>query len=290
MVAVSTFVFFLVRATGDPVSVYAPESASPATRELISERLGLAGPLHEQYFRFVGGLVTFDLGLSYRQGRPVTEFLLDHLPATLSLALVSVVLVFVIALPLGVLSALYQGRAVDLVARTFSVFGQSVPSFWLAINLVLVFSVMLGWFPVAGRSGPESYVLPAVVIAWAAIAGVVRLTRSSMLDVMQADYVRMARAKGVPERVVAVRHMLRNALIPVLTFGGLILASFMNGSVIVENVFAWPGIGKVVLDAVQCRDFPVVQGAVLLTAFFFIIINTLVDVLYGIADPRIRHA
>jgi ABC-type dipeptide/oligopeptide/nickel transport system permease component len=183
----------------------------------------------------------------------------------------------------------YRGTWIDTVARSVALFGQSVPSFWLAIVLVLIFAVVLGLLPVAYRSGPESYVLPAVAMGWAAVAGIVRLIRSSMLDVLDSDYVRMARAKGMPPRTVVVKHALRSAMIPVLTFAGLVLASFMNGSVVVESVFAWPGIGTMTLDAVSGRDFPVVQGAVIMIAVFFIVINLLVDILYAFVDPRIRY-
>jgi len=285
---ITTLVFALVRLTGDPSSILVSDFAPIEVQERVRERLGLDRPIYEQYAAYMGGLLRGDLGESF-SGRPVSEILAQYLPGTASLAAVALVLVLLIAVPLGILSAVYRGSWIDTVARAIALFGQSVPSFWLAIVLVLIFAVILDLLPVAYRSGPESYILPAVAMGWAAVAGIVRLIRSSMLDVLDSDYVRMARAKGMPPRNVVVKHALRSALIPVLTFAGLVFASFMNGSVVVESVFAWPGIGTMTLDAVSGRDFPVVQGAVILIAVFFILINLAVDILYAFLDPRIRY-
>jgi peptide/nickel transport system permease protein len=285
---ITTLVFLLVRLTGDPSAILVSDFAPIDVQERIRERLGLDRPLYEQYLSYMGGLLRGDLGESFN-GRPVVDILAQYLPATVSLAAVAMVLTLVIAVPLGILSAVYRGSWIDNVARGVALFGQSVPSFWLAIVLVLVFAVTLDLLPVAYRTGPESYVLPAVALGWAAVAGIVRLIRSSMLDVLDSDYVRMARAKGMPPRAVVVKHALRSALIPVLTFAGLVLASFLNGSVVVESVFAWPGVGTMTLDAVSGRDFPVVQGAVIMIAVFFIVINLAVDILYAFVDPRIRY-
>jgi peptide/nickel transport system permease protein len=288
ILVITTLVFLLVRLTGDPSSILVSDFAPIDVQDRIRERLGLDRPLHEQYAAYMGGLLRGDLGESFN-GRPVLDILLQYLPATISLAAVAMVIALLVAVPLGILSAVYRGTWIDTVARTIALFGQSVPSFWLAIVLVLVFAVALDLLPVAYRSGPDSYVLPAVAMGWAAVAGIVRLIRSSMLDVLDSDYVRMARAKGMPPRTVVVKHALRSALIPVLTFTGLVLASFMNGSVVVESVFAWPGVGTMTLDAVSGRDFPVVQGAVIMIAVFFITINLLVDILYAFVDPRVRY-
>jgi peptide/nickel transport system permease protein len=285
---ITTLVFMLVRLTGDPSAILVSDFAPIDVQDRIRERLGLDRSLLEQYGAYMGGLVRGDLGESFN-GRPVVDILAQYLPATASLAAVAMTVTLLVAVPLGILSAVYRGTWLDTVARAVALFGQSVPSFWLAIVLVLLFAVVLGLLPVAYRSGPESYILPAVAMGWAAVAGIVRLIRSSMLDVLDSDYVRMARAKGMPPRVVVVKHALRSALIPVLTFTGLVLASFMNGSVVVESVFAWPGIGTMTLDAVSGRDFPVVQGAVIMIAVFFIVINLLVDILYAFVDPRIRY-
>jgi peptide/nickel transport system permease protein len=285
---ITTLVFLLVRLTGDPSRILVSDFAPIDVQDRIRERLGLDRSLLEQYGAYLGGLVRGDLGESFT-GRPVVDILAQYLPATASLAAVAMALTLLIAVPLGILSAVYRGTWIDTTARAVALFGQSVPSFWLAIVLVLLFAVVLGLLPVAYRGGPESYILPAIAMGWAAVAGIVRLIRSSMLDVLDSDYVRMARAKGMPPQTVVVKHALRSALIPVLTFTGLVLASFMNGSVVVESVFAWPGIGTMTLDAVSGRDFPVVQGAVIMIAVFFIVINLLVDILYAFVDPRIRY-
>jgi peptide/nickel transport system permease protein len=284
---ITTLVFLLVRLTGDPSQILAPEFATSTVEDKIKVELGLDKPLYEQYAKYMGGLLTFNLGTSFR-GPPVSPVLLDHLPATATLALAAIVVAIVVAVPLGVLSALRRGSKIDALARGIALFGQSVPGFWLAIMGILVFAVLLRWVPVAGRTGPSSYILPALVLGLAPVAGIVRLLRSSMLEVQESDFVRMARAKGLPEGVVVRRHELRNAIIPVLTFAGLLVGGLMNGSVVVENVFAWPGIGKMTLDAVESRDFPVVQGTVIMSAIFLILANLVVDILYVLVDPRIR--
>lgn len=288
LIFISTLIFFLVRLTGDPARILMSDFAPMEVREQLAERLGLDRPLYEQYFSYMSGLVRLDLGDSFN-GQPVLDVLLERLPATASLALAALIVAIILGLPLGMLSAVYKGSAIDMFSRSVALFGQSVPAFWLAIMLVLIFAVVLGIFPVAYGDGPTSYVLPAIAIGWAAVAGIARLVRSSMLDVLDSDYVRMARAKGLPPRVVVVKHAFRSAIIPVLTFSGLVLGSFMNGSVVVEVVFAWPGVGKLTLDAVNSRDFPVVQGAVIMIAVFFITINLIVDLLYAYLDPRIRY-
>ncbi len=288
LVFITTLVFFLVRLTGDPARILMSDFAPLELREELAQRLGLDRPLYEQYLSYMGGLFSLDLGRSFN-GQPVIDILLARFPATASLALAAMFVAIVLGLPLGILSAVYRGSAIDIFARTVALFGQSVPAFWLAIMLVLIFAVILRIFPVAYSQGIESYVLPAIAIGWAAVAGIARLVRSSMLDVLDSDYVRMARAKGLPSTVVVVKHAFRSALIPVLTFAGLVLGSFLNGSVVVETVFAWPGLGKLTLDAVNSRDFPVVQGAVIMIAVFFITINLLVDLLYAFLDPRVRY-
>jgi len=254
----------------------------------VRERLGLDRPLYEQYGTYIAGLATLDLGESFT-GRPVLEILLERLPATVSLALVALGITLLVAVPLGIVAAVYRGSVADTFARAIALLGQSVPSFVLAIMLVLAFAVLLPLFPVAFRSGPSSYILPAVAMAGVAVAGVVRLIRSSMLDVLDSDYVRMARAKGLPSRSIVIKYAFRSALIPVLTYTSLLLGIFMNGSVVVESIFGWPGVGKMVLDSVSIRDFPVVQGAVIMIAIIFITINLIVDVLYAVLDPRIRY-
>jgi len=287
ILVITTLVFLLVRLTGDPADVLVPDYAPPALQDMVRRQLGLDQPLYIQYFQYIGGLLTFNLGTSF-SGQPVTTVLMNYIPATVSLALASLLMSLFIALPLGVLSAMYPNSIIDTIARVIALLGQSIPNFWLAIMLILVFAVTFMWFPVAQRTGLSSYVLPAIAMGWAPVAGIVRLTRSSMLEVMASDYIRMAQAKGLPTHVIYIKHALRNAAIPVLTFTGLVVAAFLNGSVVIENVFAWPGVGTMTLQSVQTRDFPVVQGSVIVTVVFFILINLVVDVVYGLADPRIR--
>jgi len=285
LLVIATLVFFLVRLTGDPVRLLLPDFAPPEFIAHLRATMGLDKPIWEQYLSFLGQLVRLDLGDSFN-GQPVLDVLLDHLPATATLAVAALLVASLIAVPLGILSAVYKGSFIDTVARTIALLGQSVPSFWLAIILILVFGVALAWFPVAGRTGLSSYVLPAVAMGWASVAGLVRITRSSMLEVMDSDYIRMARAKGLPTRIVYVKHGLRNAIIPVLTFAGLLVGAFMNGSVVVENVFAWPGLGSTIVESILAKDYPVVQGIVLVYGAGVLVVNLLVDVTLALLDPR----
>ena len=288
IVLLASVVFLLVRLTGDPAQILTPEFAPIEVENRIRTQLGLDRPLYEQYLGYLLDLATFDLGLSF-SGRPVADILLEALPATASLAAVALSFAFVVAIPLAMFSAARRGTWVDTIARAVALAGQSVPSFWLAIMLIILLGVTIPLLPFAGRTGPASYVLPAITLGLAPIAGIVRLLRSSMIETQGAEYVTMARAKGLPERVIVARHEFRNAIIPVLTFAGLLIGAFMNGSVVVESIFAWPGIGSITLNAVTYRDFPVVQGVVLMTAIFLIAANLVVDVLYAVFDPRIRY-
>jgi len=289
LIFITTLVFFLVRLTGDPARILMSDFAPLELREQLAERLGLDRPLYEQYFSYMSGLVRLDLGDSFN-GQPVLDILLARLPATASLALAALVVAIILGLPLGILSAVYRGSAIDMFSRSVALFGQSVPAFWLAIMLVLIFAVILRWFPVAYGTGPESYVLPAIAVGWAAVAGIARLVRSSMLDVLSEDYVRTARAKGLSEWVVVNVHALKNASIPLVTMAGIELGLLLGGTVVTETVFAWPGIGLLTIQALQSDDFPVIQAAVFLLAFIFVFVNLVVDVMYAWLDPRIRYA
>lgn len=288
IVGVATAVFFLARMTGDPIALLLPDSASIQMRERLREALGLDKPIWQQYSDFLLNLTTFDFGTSLRTGRPVADMLAEAFPATASLALVSLLIIVAFAIPLGILGAMYRGTVIDGAGRLIALLGQSVPSFWLGIVLILIFGVFLRWLPVAGSFNWQSYILPAVTIGLVPIAGIVRLTRSSMLEVMKSDYLMMAAAKGVPRGRIVTRHALRNALIPVLTFTGLTLCYLLNGSVVVENVFAWPGLGQLILNSVTARDFPTITGVVMTIAVVYAAVNFLVDAMYGFIDPRIR--
>jgi len=292
---ITVLVFMLARAAGDPARSFIPDDLPEAAVIAARERLGLDRPLHEQYWVFISGLAVGDLGTSVRAHRPVLDMILERLPATLSLAMVAMVIALSIGVPLGVMSAVYRDSAIDRTAKVVAFLGQSTPPFWLAIMMILFFGVFLfeqglPALPISGREGPAAYIMPAFAMGWAVVAGIVRLTRSSMLDVLDSDYMTMARAKGLSERSVIWKHALRNALIPVVTYSGLILAGFMNGSVVIEQIFAWPGIGRLALVSVTGRDYPVVQGVVILVGTFLILINLAVDVLYAFIDPRIRYA
>jgi peptide/nickel transport system permease protein len=286
---IASMVFWLVRLIGDPTTLLVPQYAPAAVVHQVKANLGLDHPLYVQYFNYLNDLVHLNLGTSFATGQPITHLLLSSFVATLLLSLVALVIAVVVALPLGVLSAVYRGTVIDTFARTFALLGQSTPTFYMSIVLVLVFGVNLRWLPVAGRSGPSSYILPGIALGWAAMAGIIRLTRSSMLDTLEADYIRMARAKGLPTHVIAIKQALRNALIPVATYTGLVLAGFLGGAVVIESIFNWQGIGQTTLNAVQDRDYPLIQGAVIVVAACFIIVNFIVDLLYLVIDPRIRY-
>ena len=295
LIFITVLVFLLARSIGDPADVFIPDELPQEAVDAFRKRLGLDQPLYTQYWLFIKDLGRGDLGTSVRGHRPVTEMLVERLPATFSLAAVAMIIAMTMGIPLGVLSAVYRDTFIDRIAKLVAFLGQSTPAFWLGIMLMLFFGVFffqqgLPSLPISGRGGPSTYVLPAFTMGWFVVAGLVRLTRSSMLDVLDADYVTMARAKGLSERVVIWKHALRNAMIPVLTYSGLILGGFMNGSVVVEQVFAWPGIGRMALSSVSGRDYPVIQGVVLLIGFFYIVVNLLVDILYVFVDPRIKYS
>jgi peptide/nickel transport system permease protein len=286
---IASLVFWLVRLIGDPTTLLLPEYASAATIAQVKASLGLNHPLIVQYFFYLRNLLHFNLGVSFATGEPITNLLFTSFVATLDLSLFALVIAVVIGLPLGVLSAVYRGSVIDSFARTFALVGQSAPTFYMSIILVLIFGVNLRWLPVAGRAGPATYVLPGIALGWAAMAGIIRLTRSSMLDTLDADYITMARAKGLPNYVIATKQAMRNALIPVATFTGLVLAGFLGGAVVIESIFNWQGIGQTTLTAVQDRDYPLIQGAVIVVAACFIVVNFIVDLLYLVIDPRIRY-
>jgi peptide/nickel transport system permease protein len=286
---VATLVFLLIHLVpGDPVEVMLGESASVADREALRMALGLDQPLGVQYLNYLQGLLQLDLGTSFHFRRPVLDLLLERLPATLVLAAVTLVITLVISLPLGILAAVRKDTAVDTGAMTFSLLGISIPNFWLGPLLILVFSLWLGWFPVSGREGFGSVILPAVTLATGLAAILSRMVRSSMLEVLGEDYMRTARAKGLKPATILLHHGLRNALLPVITLLGLQLGALFAGAVITETVFSWPGVGLLTIEAIQSRDYPVVQACVLLISTGYVFINLLTDIAYAGIDPRIR--
>ena len=294
---VAVVAFALVQLVpGDPVRVALGTRYTPQAYEALRTASGLDRPLLEQFFAYIGSALTGDLGVSFRDGTPVTTTLLERLPATLSLAIAGIVIALLIALPAGIYSALCQGRLSDAIVRVASQFGVSIPDFWMGILLIGLFATTLGWLPTSGYrplfADPAGWlshiVLPAITIGVVSGAIMTRYVRSAVLEVATMPYVRTARSKGLPPRTITLRHTVRNALVPILTIIGIQLATILGGVIVVEVVFAWPGLGRLVFNAVAARDYPVIQGAVLLIAALFLLINLIVDVLYAVVDPRIR--
>ncbi len=297
MVGVLIVVFALVHLVpGDPVRIALGTRYTPEAYQALRSASGLDRPPIAQFFSYAGSALTGDLGVSFRNGEPVTATLLDRLPATVSLALVGILIALVIALPAGIYSALNRGRAGDGIVRVASQFGVSIPDFWMAILLIGLFASTLGWLPTSGYrpllQDPGGWlrhiVLPGLTVGLVAGAIMTRYVRSAVLEVAEAGYVRTARSKGLAPMVVTSRHIVRNALVPVLTITGIQLATILGGVIVVEVVFAWPGLGRLTFNAVAARDYPVIQGAVLLIAALLLLINLIVDVLYAVVDPRIR--
>jgi len=286
---VVTLVFLLIHLVpGDPVEVMLGESASVADRESLRAALGLDQPLLVQYLHYLQGLLHLDLGTSFHFRRPVWDLLLERLPATLILAAVALIITLLLSLPLGILAAVRRDSLWDTGAMTFSLLGISIPNFWLGPILILVFSLWLGWFPVSGMGGISSVILPAVTLGTGLAAVLSRMVRSNMLEVLGEDYMRTARAKGIPPMRILLHHGLRNALLPVITLLGLQLGALLAGAVITETVFSWPGIGLLTIEAIQSRDYPVVQACVLLISISYVFVNLLTDIAYAWIDPRIR--
>ncbi len=289
LLGVTCLVFALIHLVpGDPVEIMLGESARAADREALRAALGLDRPLLSQLGHYLAGLAQGDLGESLHYRRPIAELLLERLPATVELALASLAVALALALPLGSLAALHKGSVWDRLAMGFSLAGVSIPNFWMGPLLILVFSLWLGWFPVSGREGPSSLVLPALTLGTALAAILARMVRSALLEVLHEDYIRTARAKGLPESRVLTGHALRNAALPVITVLGLQLGTLLGGAVITETVFSWPGVGLLTLEAIQQRDYPLVQACVLLISVAYVGVNTFTDLVYAWVDPRIR--
>lgn len=289
VLGVVSIVFLLLHLVpGDPVEIMLGESASAADRQALRNALGLDRPLHEQYLGYIGGLARLDLGTSIHYRQPVTDLLLDRLPATGLLAGVTLLLTVALALPLGIVAAIRRNTHWDTGAMGFSLLGVSIPNFWLGPLLILVFSLWLGWLPVSGQGGVASVILPALTLGTGLAAVLSRMVRSSMLEVLHEDYLRTARAKGLSPRRVILHHALRNAMLPVITLMGLQLGALLAGAVITETVFSWPGVGLLTIEAIQSRDYPVVQACVLLISITYVIVNLLTDLAYAWVDPRIR--
>lgn len=287
---VTILVFGMLRMLpGDPAQAMAGVHATQEYVAQVRRQLGLDQPLHTQYGRFMAGLLRGDLGTSIRTGLPVSREVWSRLIPTLELTLVSLALATLLGIGVGVVSAVKPYSIFDYVSMTAALIGLSAPVFWLGLMLMLLFSVQLRWLPAAGRGGLANLVLPSVTLAASSVALIARFTRSTMLEVMRQDYVNTARAKGLPQGTVILRHALRNALIPIVTIIGLRFGALLSGAVLTETVFAWPGVGRLIVDSISARDYPVVQGAVLLLALAFVVINLVVDLLYGLVNPRIQY-
>ena len=289
MILTSFIVFFIINlAPGDVVAQLTGGDATPEEVAEIRADLGLDQPIIVRYLKYLSGLVRGDLGKSYLNGRSVFDAYMEKLPATLKLAFASIFVSIIISIPLGISSAVHHGSIRDNVGMVAALLGLSMPNFWLGLLLIIAFSLNLGWLPSGGAEGFKSIILPAITVGTGLTAMLTRTTRSSMLDVIRQDYLRMARAKGVPEKVVIRKHALRNALIPVITVIGTQLGSCLGGAILTETVFAWPGVGRLILDAVNSRDIPMVTGCIILKTITISIILLIVDLLYAVVDPRIR--
>ncbi len=290
LIGVSILVFAMLHlAPGDPARLIAGEEAEAEVLEQWRERLGLNDPLPTQYWRFVSGAIRGDLGQSLRTNRAVVEEIGDRIGNTLRLAAVGMTLAILLGLGSGTVAAVFHRRAMDNVVMVGAMLGVSIPGFWFGLLLIFVFAVTLGWFPSSGASGLRHLVLPGIALGVRAAAILARMTRSSMLEVIRRDFVRTARAKGLNERTVIYRHVLKNSLIPVITIIGLQFGALLAGTIIIEQVFTWPGLGTLLLHSLNARDYPLVQGIVLYIAVGYIAVNLAVDLLYGYLDPRIRY-
>lgn len=289
LLVLSVLIFGMVRLTGDPTLLLLPEDATAADIKHLQHALGLDRPLPVQYWVFVSNAVQGDFGRSIKGQIPVIGIIKERLPHSLRLGAASLLVTLVIALPLGVLAAIRKGTLFDTVAQIVAVLGQSMPMFWVGIVLIQIFAVYLRLLPSGGTGDWTHYILPAFTLGWWLVAGIMRLLRSSLLEVLDSEFVKLARIKGVSEIRVIWKHALRNALIPVVTLGGIYMAILITAAILVETVFAWPGIGRLVYESIVFRDFPVVQAVVMMTAAFVILTSLLVDILYAYLDPRIRY-
>jgi peptide/nickel transport system permease protein len=290
IIGVSIVIFVISRLSGDPILMLLPNDAPLSVIEETRRSYGLDQPIWVQYLIFIGHALQGDFGKSYRWEMPALQLILERLPATIELAAAGLLFSVAVAVPVGVMSAVHRGGWIDRIGRVFAMLGQAMPAFWVGLLLILLFAVQLNWLPAFGYGRPEHIILPAISLGWYPVAAQTRIVRSAMLDVLDSDYIRLSRALGTPERLIVWKYALRNAAIPLLTMVGVYFAAMLGGAFVVETIFAWPGVGRTVVEAVFSRDFPVVQAGVLFTSVLFVASNLLVDLSYGLADPRIRHA
>lgn len=285
----SFIIYFAMNMTGgDPALQLAPDNATEEQIDKLREELGLKDSVPVRYIKYMGGMLKGDLGTSYVTKKDVFKTYMERLPNTLQLAGASVLIAVILAIPLGIYTAIHQNTWKDNLGMVFALFGVSMPNFWLGLMLILLFSLKLGWLPSGGKSGPLSLVLPALTVGLGLAALITRTTRSSMLDVLRQDYMRTARAKGAPENQVIQKHGLKNALIPIITVIGMQLSNVLTGSVLAETVFSWPGVGRLIFDSISKRDTPMVTGAIIMSCILMCLVNVLVDIAYAFFDPRIK--
>jgi len=285
----SLTIFLLMRVTGDPAVLLAEPGASQADLDAIRQQFGLDRPLYTQYVSFISHLVRGDFGQSFYYRTDVFELYMSRLPASLLLAAAAMAFSLIIGIPTGIIAAVRVNQWWDSIGKVFALLGLSMPSFWVGLVMILFFSVYLGWLPSSGSGTALHLIMPAIALGWVFAASHMRLTRSSMLEVLGSEYVKLARLKGLPEALVISKHAFKNALIPVLTLAGINLVIMVNVAVVVETVFAWPGVGRLLFEGITFRDFPVVQATVLLGGVMIVVVNLLVDILYAVIDPRIRY-
>ena len=288
--AVSLLIFVMSRAAGDPRHVYLDDYSTQADWDKLTENMGLDKPYYQQYGIFIKDALSGKFGESLSEGRPSMEIILERFPATLQLGLAAFAFSVVLGVPLGILSAVKRGGPLDMIGKFVALIGQSAPVFWLGLMLMFFLSVQLEWLPPYGRQEKTSIILPGITVGWFYLAANLRLLRSAMLNVLDSEYVKLARAKGVSEKVVIWKHALRNALIPVITFAGITLGGLVTGSLVVETVFAWPGLGQLAVKALIGVDYPLLQAVVVVFTLMYVIAAMLVDIMYAYIDPRIRYA
>ena len=286
---ISLIVFALSRVAGDPLAAILDDEAGKEQIELLRESWGLNEPLHIQYFTYMRRLLTGDLGVSFKWDRPMVELIAERLPATVQLSSFALLITGLIAFPIGVMSAVKKDSLFDTGGKMFAILGQSAPTFAVGLILMWIFAVQLGWLPTSGKGGISHMLLPGFALGYYNVAAIMRLTRSSMLDVLDTEYVKLARIKGIPERKIIWKHCFRNALIVPLTYFSLIFAVVITGSVVIETVFAWPGLGLMVIEAINSKDHITVQAVVMLFALLYVGINIITDITYAYVDPRIRY-
>ncbi len=290
LLAVTVIIFVMSRAAGDPRHVYLDDYSTQEDWDRLTVSLGLDKPYYQQYAIFLKDALRGKFGESISQGRPSMEIIVERLPATFQLGLAAFIFSVVVGVPLGILSAVKRGTPLDIAGKVVALVGQSAPVFWLGLMLMFLFAVKLEWLPPYGRQEPTSIILPGIALGWFYAAANLRLLRSAMLNVLDSEYVKLARAKGVSSNAVIWKHSLRNALIPVLTFAGVTLGALVTGSLVVETVFAWPGLGQLAIQSLVSNDYPLLQAVIVIFTLMYVVASLMVDIMYAYIDPRIRYA